>query len=498
MERIEGPVERWLKLGLIASIGLSFFFFRYPPMIDVPQHAAQVSLLGAMLRGESAFAGEYELNFLTPYLLGYSLWLLASQVLSLHHALSLILALAFIGSFAAFARFRARLGAPQSLDLLIVPGFFGFAFQWGMLTFLLSIPIGLLFLSFYLDYLEYETPKLGLRAFGFGALLIASHGLVFAYFFLLAGLFALSKTVSLRRLPLAQLLFFFPLGLVAILYSLRADELSPLYVDPERSYIQGAGAAKRAYQLIHYQLSTFAPKPIHIFAIIGFLLSPLFIGLRPSKRRERYLPLGFFLVYFFAAPHDAMDTSLLYQRFSLLFLPSFALAWDHRETTNTKLASFGRYALLVGAAMISLIPLSRMRAFDQEAADFQAVLEILPAERRVLALIYDRSSPAAENPAAYVHFVSWYAAEKRGLVDFNFAWFPPQIVRYRKEAAPEFIPSYEWRPERFRRLSDCDRYDYLVVRGEIPSGRSFLRGSTCSHHELSREGSWTVFSRSAP
>lgn len=504
-------LEHWLRIALVSAIGLSFFFFDYPPMIDVPQHAAQVSLLDAMLRGESAFAHEYELNFLTPYLLGYSLWLLASQLLSLHNALSLILALAFIGSFAAFSRLRARFGAPGALDLYIVPGFFGFAFEWGMLTFLLSIPVGLYFLSFYLDYLEDESLKKGLLAFALGALLIASHGLVFAYFFVLAGLFALGRAIarfiSERRFPIAQLFFFLPLGLVAILYSLRADELSPLYVDPERSYIQGAGFVKRAYQLLHYQLSSFAPQPIHLVAISALLLGPLllgpFVGLRLSARPMRYLPLAFFLIYFFAVPHDAMDTSLLYQRFSLLFLPSFALVWDRseREGAAKKLARVGNYTLLLVVALISLIPLGRMRAFDEEARDFQAVLRAIPEEQRVLALIYDRASPAADNPAAYVHFVSWYAAEKRGLVDFNFAWFPPQIVRYRKEAAPEFIPSYEWRPDRFRDLSDCNRYDYLVVRkapsGELPRGRHFLRGSSCSHRELMREGPWVVFARSA-
>lgn len=494
------PLERWSRLVFIFGVAISFFFVSYPPMIDVPQHAAQVSLLDAMLRGESAFADEYELNFLTPYLLGYSVWLLAAQFLSLHHALSLVLALAFLGSVAAFARLRQRLGAPPALDLLIVPGFFGFAFEWGMLTFLLSIPVGLLFLSYFLDFLRDESPKRGLIAFALGALLIASHGLVFAYFFVLAGLFALFETVKRRRLPIAQALFFFPLGLTAVLYSLRGDELSGLYVDPSTSYIQGAGAAKRAYQLLHYQLSTFAPKPGHLIAIGALLLSPILLGLRPSRDLKRTLPLAFFLLYFFVVPHDAMDTSLLYQRFSLLFLPSFALAWDARESAGQARSGLSRVAhiaLFIGIVLLTAIPLRRMHAFDREASDFRAVLSAIPEEQRVLALIYDRRSPAAENPAAYVHFVSWYAAEKRGLVDFNFAWFPPQIVRYRKEAAPEFIPSYEWRPDRFRGLRDCDRYDYIVARGEIPPGRRLLRGSRCTHQELMREGPWTIFRREA-
>lgn len=489
---------RRICLALVFGVGCSFFFITYPPMIDVPQHAAQVSLLDSMLRGESAFAEEYELNFLTPYLLGYGTWLIASQILGLHLALSFILALAFIGTYAAFIQLRRRFGAPSTLDPLAVAGFFGFAFEWGMLTFLLSVPVGLLFLAFFLDFLRDESFKRGLVAALVGALLIASHGLVFAYFFVLSGCFALEKLRRTRSFPQKELLLFVPLALVAILYSLRADELSPLWADPRGSYVQGAGFARRAYQLLHYQLSAFAPKAWHLAAVIALLLSPLLLALRPSKEPARYLPLGFFLVYFFTVPHDAMDTSLLWQRFSLLFLPSFALIFDARDTLrSSRAAHIASLALVIGVAFILLPALGRMRAFDRETEDFRAVLEALPAEKRALALIYDRKSPAAENPAAYVHFASWYAAEKGGLVDFNFAWFPPQIVRYKKEAAPEVRPSFEWRPNRFRELKHCDRYDYLIVRGELTHPARLLRGTSCPHQFALSEGTWTVFERSA-
>ena len=45
----------------------------YLPMVDMPQHAAQITALRELWRGNEMFTQLFEINWFTPYLLGYML-----------------------------------------------------------------------------------------------------------------------------------------------------------------------------------------------------------------------------------------------------------------------------------------------------------------------------------------------------------------------------------------------------------------------------------------
>ena len=73
-----GPV--WLFL-LAALWGAGIFWLApHPPMVDLPQHAAQVALLRDLLQGASPWADFFRVNWITPYLIGYGLALLFGLV----------------------------------------------------------------------------------------------------------------------------------------------------------------------------------------------------------------------------------------------------------------------------------------------------------------------------------------------------------------------------------------------------------------------------------
>ena len=65
----------WLILlaaSLLATIPV--WIPTFPPMTDLPQHGAQIALLRQMLHPQQfAFAGDFDLNWFTPYLFGYML-----------------------------------------------------------------------------------------------------------------------------------------------------------------------------------------------------------------------------------------------------------------------------------------------------------------------------------------------------------------------------------------------------------------------------------------
>src|ERR1044072_267996 len=60
----------------VAVVVLSFaplWIGSYLPMVDMPQHAAQITALREMWRGTDMFTQLFEINWFTPYLLGYML-----------------------------------------------------------------------------------------------------------------------------------------------------------------------------------------------------------------------------------------------------------------------------------------------------------------------------------------------------------------------------------------------------------------------------------------
>ena len=67
------PRQPWLFLLTSAWGMLIFWLAPHPPMIDLPEHAAQVALLRDLLLGQSPWGDLFRINLFTPYLLGYAL-----------------------------------------------------------------------------------------------------------------------------------------------------------------------------------------------------------------------------------------------------------------------------------------------------------------------------------------------------------------------------------------------------------------------------------------
>ena len=63
----------------------------------------------------------------------------------------------------------------------------------------------------------------------------------------------------------------------------------------------------------------------------------------------------------------------------------------------------------------------------------------------------------------YAHFASWYQAEKQGWVDFNFAAFRPQIVRFKPEKLSSIRPDTFYNSqEDINKLKGCNNYNYIL------------------------------------
>ena len=80
----------------------------------------------------------------------------------------------------------------------------------------------------------------------------------------------------------------------------------------------------------------------------------------------------------------------------------------------------------------------------------------------------------------------------------NFAWFPPQIVRFQPRHLPAWLPGFEWRPERFDwTVHHGADYRYFFVRHFAPLPTNLFRGATCRPEPIWSEDAWTIFERHA-
>jgi hypothetical protein len=114
--------------------------------------------------------------------------------------------------------------------------------------------------------------------------------------------------------------------------------------------------------------------------------------------------------------------------------------------------------------------------------------------KHVAGLIFDKTSAVMSDLyAPYLHFVSYYQAEKGGVVQFAYTGFPHWPVQYQpgKFPPPGTMPRlrWEWTPEAVPIAELYPYYDYVLTRGEG------FRPPPGSFHPTFRGRKWTVWTR---
>lgn len=493
---------RWLFLLTVVWGMLIPWIAPHPPMIDLPQHAGQIALLRDLLLQQSPWWELFHINFFTPYLLGYGLALPLTFVMPISMALQLLLSCAFVAFVWLCARLRRQFGADPRLDWLFLPGFFGFAYNWGFFTFILAAPVGLWFILLAERYTHYQT---GSRVVGLiivGLILLASHGLVF--------LFAWGVGAAMLVLRLRQpfLLWKAAIPYVVLLLACAGYFLINRHINTAldtsiTTLTTWSGGPMRLPKIAVYTLTSYVPgKRFIIWAAATMLLAltPWLLGLRVDWRlKTNWVAFVILLMIFLLVPSNAFSTVYLYQRFALFLLPAYA--WMFTRTPEAPVKSYA-----VQLARASALPLLILVCwsvllihswsawqFRNESAQFDTLIERLEPGQRALSLMFDPDSPAG-GIRAYTHYAAWYQAERQGLVDFNFAWFPPQIVRYRPDKLPAVKPGFEWHPERFDwRAQQASNYRYFFVRSAGPLPEALFKGADCPPQLVGEVEKWKVF-----
>jgi hypothetical protein len=225
-----------------------------------------------------------------------------------------------------------------------------------------------------------------------------------------------------------------------------------------------------------------------------------------TEDKAALVPIVVVMVTWLAAPAEALKTAYLYHRFALFLLPAYAMAFRPREDAGAPAgASRTRVmAMAVGAALAivcwSFIGtlIVRERRFAAESAPFETLLAAAEPGQRALTLVYTPESEAIRHPWAYHVYPMWYQAERHGFVDFNFACFLPQIVRFRPEHLPALRPGpgflgtpkvFDW-----HRL-DARIYRYFFVRHKDPLPAGMFDNDQCEVVLVKESGDWSLYER---
>jgi len=436
--------------------GCTVWLAPHLPLADLAQHAAQVALWHDLLRGSSKWQALVEVNYSTPYWLGSGLALLLSFVVPVGTALKIVLMLSFWGFVAGSVSLRRRLGADPRLDWLSVTPFFGLGWLYGFFPFLVALPVGMAFIVLAQGYARAPTRQRAILLLALGMVLFFAHGLVFVFAIAVGAAF-----LVVHRPSPAAVLPYVVLGLVVPAYLL----LRPVPTTMLATHPDWLGLGGLNY-VAFFPMGSPTIDPVLAPLVPLLLVASLLLGARFNRNRAAVVPIAVLLLWVVLVPETMMETYFVGSRFAAFFLPFVALLLAPAPTPGWRLLPI---VLLTWAALG--VQVVRLLAFADESRAFEEMLAAAEPGHRAQQQVLDMTSRAASTPMAYQNFPLWYQAEKEGFVDFNFAAYRTQVVRFRDPKTQTDQPA--------------SAYRYVFVRGPAPQAGACWRTRKTS-------GPWTL------
>lgn len=493
---IDSALARETALLVAASLlaTIPVWLALFPPMVDLPEHAAQVALLRNLHSSGFGFAHLFWVNWFTPYLFGYMLVYALTPLLGIVAACKVVIALSAAGLPLTTAVLMRETGADRYWALLTIPAIYGFSYNWGFLNFLVATPIGLLFLALFIRHTRTPALRSTVYLALLSILLFFSHALIYLFFGFIACLYALLDTRSVRKTVLAISPLAAAVPLTALWY-LRTKS-DPGVQDPvfwDLNWITTADPHTWGGRITGFfpRLLGFWPEWFCVlFGIVLFAL-PFLTGVRLSRRPAVWAPLAVCATVILFAPTGGHSAWALAQRFTVFALPFFVIGLE-RQPSERSLWRATVVFLLLGWMII--ITSATLR-YNAEAQGFKQVLSAMEPNQRVLSLMFIQESKNSRAPV-FVHFPAWYSATKQGVVDMNFAVFPVALVRYRPSASRQSPTFSEWHPEAFRWSQwHGATYRYFVVHAPVDLGDRLFGWAPCPVSLVARSDDWWLYEK---
>jgi len=438
------------SLSLLAA----FFVVPYLPMVDLPQHAAQISIWLHLNDPKWSEFQLFELNLRTPYLGAYALARGLASLVGVVPALKLVVWLSVVGHWAAFDWLVRSLGHSRWLGLLGLPLGMGYGFYYGFISFLGALPFGLSATCLALRHRAHPSLSSGLWLAAALCATLATHGFALGLTILLVAPLLLrgGGSLVLRGSPLLAPAL---LMLIWLVPGSSARSIGLTIWDPrfwELTQVPGLLLA-----------SSGADHAASALGVIFLGIVALSLG-RPSREPERFLPLLVMLLGYCLFPLSLGGFTPLHPRFAAFLVPSVLLAFQPRASARSPYLS-GVIALAT-AVWFCLFAI-RLRQFAEETRPIADFVARMPGGLRIRPLIFDRGSEAFPGLPAMLHLSAYYVPEKGGYQGYSFAMYPTSVVRYHPDIVPTMDKGAEWHPEWFSSESELGGYQCFLVHSAL-------------------------------
>ncbi len=494
------------------------------PLADLPQHAAQVALIKDLLLNQSEWSNIFQVNYLTPYITTYGIAILLSFFVSVSTAFKILISINYLAFIYICIQLRKHFKIDSRMDWLFILPFFGFSYQYGFISYLLAVPIGLWFILLADRYAQNPTKSSAFILIIVGALLLESHGLMFVFSLGVGGLILL-----LRIRKVKYLLYFLPYLILLITFSImfiaNAEFNAKLGLLDYTLSTRNNGFSlfnfitnlftelpKRLSQAYFYNLagSKISISPfVHTPAILLLILSPWLFGLRINWQNKTPLIIFSSLVLLFiSVPVYTFGTYFIYQRFSILIIPSYVLLFtktSYTEGLSTSNLTRNSTLMLLILTCWGVLSFNSAAAwgFRQESTDINNIISSLEPGHKAVSIIYNPISEANNKSLAYVHYPLWYQAEKHGLVYPNFAVYAPMPARFnQKEMYDDVLTldtdgdnglSFDWAKQHGENFRYFFVRNYALKDTRIP--KIIFKNAPCQPKIIAKKGRWVVYEK---
>ncbi len=490
---------------------LSIWISPHLPLPDFPQHVGQLTLLKSLLFDKSQWSEILSINYYTPNLIIYYLGLGLSTIFSTTTAFKILLSIAYLTFIYTCIQLRKSYKGNPKLDWLFLLPFFGFAYKWGFVTFVISTPIALLFLLVTENYAKSPSIKGALLLTTVGLVLLESHGLLFLFTFGVSGLLLLAHSKNIRTTILSLLPYFILFSIFIILYKFNSDfnaqqNLNEYSLTESKEFSWGF-SYKRIAEPFLYSVTRYSSNPtvvIYIIAVIMMFITPWAIGLRPNfKNKLPFIMFSLVCICFLIVPKFFLGTFMIYQRFAIFFMPSYALLFCGQTASKTQLNSTKQFIQKISFSSLIFIILFAQGfhlytnyQFKKETKEIDLMISNLEPNQRAFFIIVDSYSDADKNDYVYWDYPLWYQAEKKGFVERNFAALAPFPIRYkpnRKVNESDDTESMNLDADGKIKVN-LQKYRYIFIRNDANEPReNVFDNYTCQPVINSSAGKWTIY-----
>ena len=503
------------KLLALAGIALAGYVIVYPftagtfpPITDIPFHAAETAILRRYGDPAWHFREQFSLNlfdapYVSMYVVGLAFSLIFPIVTATKAMTIVMLALMPIGlSIMFYGMKKTPLWGLLGLGLVWCT-----LTHWGFLNFMGAIGLFAMAVGFTLLALSHPTR---LRTVGLTVTLLAiffTH--VYRFPFAVAAVLGTTLVMypATRRVRPVIAPLAIPLGVFAIWRVFRRATLG--------SNVEGLGLHwERVHEMPGHLFGSYvgpaeqelATRMMWITVALFGIATVLFFAQGRYKNTGRaqwwgmgvtFIPLAIAAVYlgcYFVLPMTIGVWWFVYPReiVTAIFIAVGAFP-DMPRQWWLKVPMVGAIAFAVGP--LAFFVAQQFQDFDEQTADFRAVATEVPMSPKLMYLVFDHTgSTRATTP--FIHLPAWIQAEKGGWLSWHFVSWDLHPIRYREhdsQVPPPRPERWEWTPALFDVKKDGPWFDTFLVRNRTDPGNIFAADPAIqlqSHH-----GTWWLYRR---